>query len=90
MKKSFKSKLFLLAILVFTTINVEAKDAGVFRTNISKDNSLHNRQACIRRPPSKKPPVVGTPIDGGLITLLVGGGMALVGVKKRKDKKKLN
>jgi hypothetical protein len=95
MKKLLNVKLFLLAVLVLglTTINVSATTGG-HRSNKDFCNLPSRNDNCSRgnngrgnhdRTCKPTKPTVRTPIDAGLITLLIGGGIALVGVKKRKN-----
>jgi hypothetical protein len=95
MKKLLNVKLFLLAVLVLglTTINVSANN-GLHRSGVNNGSARNfcnlpggkfsNGRNCV--PTCKPKPIVRTPIDAGLITLLIGGGIALVGIKKRKNK----
>jgi hypothetical protein len=55
------------------------------------NNSFYNNYwkptqgACTTQPPCTPP--VSAPIDGGLISLIIGGGLTLFGIRKRKAKK---
>ena len=68
-------KLFLLAIfvLVFSTINVDANSRFKKQTGSNE----HGR-SCQTQPP------VSAPIEGGMLVLLLGGGIAFFSIKKKK------
>lgn len=74
-----KTLIIAIAVLAMSTINVEAHP----RQGLKKPGDEKGSKIQKIKPDSKKK--IHTPVDGGLLLLLAGGGLAFYGIKKKKS-----